>query len=50
MRNSGCEHRRLRKNYPFGKKSRADKKCKDCGELITNKMIRDNKQNRRTRR
>jgi len=46
---SDCEHKRVKKNYPFGKKSRADKKCKECGIMVTNKMIRDSKQKRRKR-
>ena len=41
-----CKHRRVKKNYPFGKKSKADKKCKSCGALVTNKMIKDQKLNR----
>ena len=49
-----CEHRRIKKNYPFGKKSKADKTCKDCGKLITNKMleikrVERNKKKRRKR-
>lgn len=42
-----CEHRRTKKNFPFGKKSRADKFCKDCGEIITNKFLQKKKENRR---
>lgn len=45
-----CEHRRIKKNYPFGRKSKADKYCKLCGAIITNKMIKDMKGNRRRRR
>ena len=30
----GCEHRRIRKNYPYGKKSSPTMKCKDCGVII----------------
>jgi len=32
-----CKHKRIKKNYPFGKKSTAKKFCKDCGEVIQNK-------------
>ncbi len=45
-----CEHRRIKKNFPFGKKSKADKFCKDCGEIITNKMLMDEKMKRRPSR
>ena len=34
-----CGRKRIKKNYNFGKKSKADKFCKDCGEVITNRMI-----------
>jgi len=42
-----CEHRRVKKNFPFGRKSQAQKICKDCGIVVTNKMIKDSKQKRR---
>lgn len=42
-----CEHKRQKKNYPFGKKSKADKFCKDCGEVITNQMIKQIKKNKK---
>jgi len=38
-----CEHRRIKKNFPFGRKSKADKFCKDCGMIITNKMLMNRK-------
>jgi len=41
-----CEHKRVKKNYPFGKKSRADKFCKDCGEVVTNHEIKNRKRRR----
>jgi hypothetical protein len=44
---SNCEHRRIKKNYPFGRKSRADKFCLDCGEVVTNKMLEKRKENKR---
>ena len=44
---SNCEHRRIKKNYPFGKKSKADKFCLDCGEVITNKIIELKRRNKR---
>ncbi len=42
-----CEHRRLKKNYPFGRKSKADKVCKDCGDIVTNKDIKERRKKRR---
>lgn len=33
-RSSGCNHR-IRKSYPFGKKSTPRMNCKDCGAIIT---------------
>jgi len=44
-----CEHKRIKKNFPFGKKSIATKHCKDCGEVITNKQLSDMKSNQRKR-
>jgi hypothetical protein len=38
-----CDHKKTKKNFPFGRKSKADKFCKRCGMIITNKMIRDSK-------
>jgi len=32
-----CLHKRVKKNYPFGRKSRSVKFCKDCGKVLTNK-------------
>lgn len=37
-----CNHK-IKKNYPFGRKSTADKYCKVCGEVIKNKEIRESK-------
>jgi hypothetical protein len=31
-----CNHRRRKKNYPFGHHSKPKVICKDCGELVTN--------------
>jgi hypothetical protein len=30
-----CQHRRIKKNYPFGRKSKPIMKCKDCNEVVT---------------
>ena len=34
-----CKHKRTRRNYPFGKKSKPIIKCKDCGKIISNKEL-----------
>lgn len=30
-----CYHPRIKRNYPFGKKSKPTMVCKKCGEVIT---------------
>lgn len=42
-----CQHKRIRKNYPFGKKSKSLKVCKDCNQVITNKMLEETRKQRR---
>jgi 5'(3')-deoxyribonucleotidase len=42
-----CNHKRIKENFPFGKKSTSIKFCKRCGIVITNKMIKDNKNGRK---
>lgn len=49
MKKNNCDHQRVKKNYPFGRKSRARKKCKDCGEVITNKDLEKIFQERKKR-
>lgn len=41
-----CPHKRIRKNYPFGRKSKAQKYCKTCKSLITNKMLEKRRKQR----
>ncbi len=31
-----CMFPKIKKNYPFGKKSKADKFCRRCGNVVTN--------------
>ncbi len=45
-----CEHKRLKKNYPFGRKSKPVMKCKDCGKVITRKELKELKNRRKKRR
>ena len=42
-----CEHRKLRKNYPFGRKSKPRIICKDCGAIITPSYLAQSKKNNR---
>jgi len=42
-----CEHKRIKKNYSHGRKSKADKFCKDCGEVVTNYQIKNRKRRRK---
>ena len=34
-----CEHKRIKRNYPMGRKSKPDRHCKDCGEIITSSYL-----------
>ncbi|HUS49926.1 MAG TPA: hypothetical protein VMZ91_07155 [Candidatus Paceibacterota bacterium] len=44
--NNNRQHKhKIKKNFPFGRKSQATKYCKICGKIITNKMIKDEAQN-----
>jgi len=33
-RDNKCEHKRIKRNFPFGKKSKPISFCKDCKTLI----------------
>ena len=37
-----CNHKRIKKNYPHGRKSIPIMFCKDCGEIIKRRMINKN--------
>ncbi len=49
-----CSFPKIKKNYPFGRKSKATKVCKRCKNVVTNHDImlikRNKKQNDRKRR
>ena len=32
-----CDHKRVKKNWPFGRKSKPTVICKDCGEIVKRK-------------
>jgi len=44
-----CEHRRIKKSFPFGHKSRPKMFCKDCGEIITRKMLEKKRKDKEKR-
>ena len=49
-----CEHRRIKKNFPFGKNSSPDSFCKDCGHVVKPKDFErwriEKERNRRKRK
>lgn len=42
-----CDHRRLKKNFPFGRNSRPEMGCKDCGNIIKSKDVEKRRQQKR---
>ena len=36
-----CDHRRLKRNFPFGRNSRPIRVCKARGDLVTGRMIQE---------
>lgn len=45
-----CKHKRVKKNYPFGKKSTAEKSCKDCGAVLKNKFFEQKRKEKKAKR
>jgi len=41
-----CRHKRLKRNYPFGRKSKPLRSCKDCGKIISNKELKEKRKRR----
>ena len=41
-----CIHKRVKKNYNFGRKSTPLMFCKDCGKIITPHLIVKSKKNK----
>ena len=29
-----CDHKKIKKSYPFGKKSKPEMFCKDCNQVV----------------
>ena len=42
-----CLFPKIKKNFPFGRKSQADKFCKRCGNVVTNRSIMLKKRKRK---
>lgn len=42
--NNFCEHKITKKNFPFGRKSGAEIKCKICGKPLSRWEIRKRKE------
>jgi len=42
-----CDKPKIKKNFPFGKKSRAIKHCRRCGNIVTNYDIVKKRSNKR---
>lgn len=46
-----CEHRRRRKIYSHGKKSKPTIVCKDCGEIVSkNQLAKEREKRKKLRR
>ena len=50
MQKSKCEHKRIKRNYPFGKKTTPRMSCKDCGAVIKPKDLEMLKKDRKKKR
>lgn len=42
-----CQHKRIKKNYPYGRNSKPVRICKDCGILVTNKILERKRKKRK---
>jgi formylmethanofuran dehydrogenase subunit E len=45
-----CFHRRIKKNFPFGRKSKPVMKCKDCGEALSQLKLKETRRSMKRRR
>ena len=45
-----CFHKRIKKNYPHGRKSGPTMACKDCGEVITPYKLKEARKGMRKRK
>lgn len=44
---NNCRHKRIKKNFPFGRKSSPRRSCKDCGKIITGKDLAEKRKSKR---
>lgn len=44
-----CQHKRIKRNFPFGKKSNPRRYCKDCGEPIQSIKPKNKKKKRKVK-
>ena len=47
---NSCKHSKIRRNYPFGRKSKARMECKDCGKVIKGKDLEEIRKRKGDRR
>ena len=47
---SECSHRRIKKNFPFGRNARPRMKCKDCDSPVSKLEIRANQKQKRRKK
>jgi hypothetical protein len=45
-----CFHKRIKRNYPHGKKSKPIMHCKDCGKSVTKLELKDTKRSMKRKR
>ena len=38
-----CKHRRIKRNFPFGRNSKPFRSCKDCGAVISSRDMKNKK-------
>jgi len=41
-----CQHKRMKKNFPFGRNSKPLRSCKDCGSVVSNHELKKRKKRR----
>ena len=44
-----CDHKKIKKNYPFGKKSKPEMFCLDCNQVVKSQELMKAKNQREKR-
>ena len=44
-----CDHKKIKKSYPFGKKSKPEMFCKDCNQVVKSHELMKVKKQRQSR-